>query len=110
MLDYAKQLRTKQTPWEAKLWKRLRASRFLSLKFKRQVQVVGFIVDFYCHEHRLVIEIYGNPHKNPTQKLKDQSRIKYLKNRGYQVLTFWNGEIDQDIDQVLETIKKASGL
>ena len=110
MLTFAKQLRSKQTPWKAKLWHRIRASRFSSLKFKRQVQIAGYIVDFYCHEHKLIIEIYGDPHKDPAQKQKDKSRIKYLTNKGYLVLTFWNSEIDRDIDKVLETIKRTTSL
>lgn len=110
MESFAKRLRTNQTSWELKLWKKLRAGRSYSLKFKRQVIISDYIVDFYCHEHKLIIEILGYPHKKSEQKTKDQKRTIFLKDCGYTILTFWNGEIDQDLDKVLVKIKNSIGL
>lgn len=107
---FAKTLRTNQTPWEKKLWKRLRADRFYGLRFKRQVMIDNIIVDFYCHKYKLVIEVYGNPHKDMVQQQKDLERINYLEKNGYQILKFWNGEIDRDLEGVLNKIKKFLAL
>ena len=104
-LDFSKQLRTNQTPWEWKLWKRLRAGRYYGLKFKRQVLIDRYIVDFYCHEKKLIIEIDGGQHNQDNKRVSDLHRKQYLENNGYLLLRFWNSEIDENLDGVLEKIK-----
>ena len=109
-LNFSRQLRTKQTPWEVKLWSRIRAGRFYGLKFKRQVLVDEYIVDFYCHTKKLIIELDGGYHNEEKKKISDLHRQSYLKKQGYTLLRFWNGDIDTNLEGVLETIKKEAGV
>ena len=69
-LNYAKELRKNMTEFEQKLWYYLRAKRFLGLKFKRQVPIGNYIVDFFCKEARLIIELDGSGHIQ-------ENKIKY---------------------------------
>jgi very-short-patch-repair endonuclease len=108
LLGFSRRLRTNQTPWEEKLWMRLRAGRFYGLKFKRQSLIGEYIVDFYCHSKKLVIELDGGHHNEETKKISDQYRLKFLKDKGYIVHRFWNSDIDNNLDGVLETIKNAA--
>lgn len=107
LLEKSKQLRKSQTPWEAKLWYHLRAKRFLQFKFRRQVVIDPFIVDFYCHAKHLIIELDGGQHNENVNKAQDLARQQYLTKQGYTILRFWNNELDEDIDAVLDVIYKA---
>ncbi len=100
-------LRRQMTPWEAKLWYYLRSHRFYGFKFKRQVPMGDYVVDFCCQEKMLAIELDGGQHSKSEIYKKDQSKQKFLENKGYKVLRFWNNEIDSNIEGVLETIRKA---
>lgn len=99
-------LRKKQTPWEAKLWKHLRGRRFFGFKFKRQLAVGKFIFDFGCDEKRLLIELDGSGHTGIEVKEKDENKENYATSQKYKILRFWNNEVDQNLEGVLETIKK----
>ena len=101
LLELAKKLRTNQTDAEQKLWFYLRAHRFVNVKFKRQKPVGSYIVDFVSMEHRLVIEADGGQHGSK----KDEQRDAWLKMQGFTVLRFWNNEILQQTDAVLEKIR-----
>ena len=85
-LSYSRQLRKSQTPWEAKLWSRLRAHRFLGLQFKRQVQIGAVIVDFSCRAKKLAIELDGSQHNEASGKFTDNQKAdlkkKYRKIEG----------------------------
>lgn len=104
MLNKAKSLRSNQTEAEHKLWHHLRAHRFLGLKFKRQKPIGRYIVDFICMEYRLIIELDGGQHAE--QAGYDQRRDKWLRNQGYTVLRFWNNEVLQQTEAVLERIRE----
>jgi very-short-patch-repair endonuclease len=106
LLSLSRRLRLKQTPWETKVWARLRAKRISPQKFKRQYPIGNYIVDFYCAEKRLIIEIDGSQHDEEKNRTKDQIRDKYLKDQGFKVLRFKNNEIDQNLEGVFETIGK----
>jgi len=110
LLNNSRKLRTTQTPWEHKLWKRLRAGRFFGLKFKRQAPLGDYIVDFYCHSKKIVIEIDGGQHNYDLNKFLDKERQKTLEKQGFLVLRFWNNEIQNNLDGVLETIKVALNI
>ncbi len=102
----AKNLRKKSTPHEIKLWKALRDRRFLAVKFRRQ-QVLGpFIVDFCSFEKKIIIELDGGGHSAFLQKSKDKNRDYYFKSVGYQILRFWNNELDSNFLGVLDEIEK----
>lgn len=105
LLLVSRSLRKNQTPWEAKLWAHLRAGRFFNLKFKRQVRLGNYVVDFYCAQHRLVIELDGGQHNERKISLKDGEKQEYLGKEGFKVLRFWNHELQQNLGGVLEAIK-----
>lgn len=109
-LTNSRNLRKNQTPWEAKLWSRLHAGRFYNLKFKRQIQIGHYIFDFGCHSRMLLIELDGGQHCE--QKVSDHDLIKqkFATTEGYRVLRFWNNEFDNNIEGVLEIIKKEYGV
>jgi len=98
----AKQLRRAQTDAERVLWFRLRGRRLDGLKFKRQVPIDRFIVDFCCTEARLTIELDGGQHA--TRTLEDANRTKVPEAFGYLVLRFWNNDVLQNTEGVLEEI------
>jgi very-short-patch-repair endonuclease len=104
LLQKAKELRQKQTPAEQMLWQCLRANQLHGAKFRRQHNIGQYIVDFYCHAAKLVIELDGGIHE--LQKAQDSDRDTYLKANGLQVLRFPNEEITQNLPQVLQTISQ----
>jgi very-short-patch-repair endonuclease len=105
MQERAQQLRRRMTGLERKLWQRLRRKQVNGLRFRRQHPIDRFIVDFYCPEHRLVIEIDGAVHT--TQVEYDEVRTEWLEARGYRVLRFTNQEVRHRLDNVLEAIRVA---
>jgi very-short-patch-repair endonuclease len=103
MLNKAKTLRSKQTEAEQRLWYHLRAHRFLGLKFKRQKPMGRYIVDFVCLEQRLIIEIDGGQHSEQAEY--DQQRDAWLRGQDYTMLRFWNNDVMQRLESVLEQIR-----
>ncbi|MBI4050385.1 MAG: endonuclease domain-containing protein [Candidatus Doudnabacteria bacterium] len=100
-------LRQNQTPWEYKLWQHLRDRRLLGLRFKRQARLGDYIVDFYCPEKKLVIELDGGQHSESEIEKKDMEKENYLVNvEGCRVLRFWNNEIDTNLEGVLEKLRE----
>ena len=94
------------TPAEQKLWSLLRRRQTIGVKFRRQHPVSRYIVDFFCHEANLVIEVDGGYHDHPEQKSSDQGRQKELESMGLTVIRFRNKEIEADLEWVLNTIRK----
>ena len=86
LLIRSKELRKKQTPWEDTLWHYLRAKRFKGYRFRRQVVIGPFIVDFYCHKKRLIVELDGGQHNEKENLSKDAVRTNYLTKAGYKVV------------------------
>jgi very-short-patch-repair endonuclease len=97
----AKSLRTQMTDAERRLWYRLRAHRFEGLKFKRQVPIGKYIVDFASLRMKIVVEVDGGQH---AESKKDQVRDQFLNNQGFRVLRFWNNDVLRSTDEVLESI------
>lgn len=100
-------LRHDQTPWEKKLWSRLRGAKFYGLKFKRQVVIGNYIVDFSCFERKLIVELDGSQHAEDIARRNDRQRSDFLENKGYRILRFWNNEVQNNFEAVLETIRLA---
>jgi very-short-patch-repair endonuclease len=100
----ARKLRTESTDAEQCLWYYLRAHR-LGYKFKRQVPMGHFIVDFICYEGRLIIELDGGQHQE--RQSYDTQRTETFLSKGFRVLRFWNHEVLQNTTDVLEVIRKA---
>jgi very-short-patch-repair endonuclease len=105
MLARARLLRKESTPAELLLWKHLRARRLAGYKFRRQVVIGDYIVDFICHEACLIVEADGGQHSE--QAAYDRKRTLDLEACGYRVLRFWNHEIMNNLDDVLEEILRA---
>jgi very-short-patch-repair endonuclease len=101
----ARRLRRNQTDAERRLWARLRSNQLFGFKFRRQYPIAVFIVDFCCFERRLVVELDGGQHATRTEA--DQKRTNVLLSRGYHVLRFWDSEVLENIDGVLEQISQA---
>jgi very-short-patch-repair endonuclease len=98
----ARRLRRDQTDAERTLWFRLRDRRLLGFKFRRQAAINQYVVDFCCADARLIIEIDGGQHAERTEK--DLNRTQILESMSYIVLRFWNNDVMQNIDGVLEEI------
>ena len=98
----ARALRKDQTPSEKLLWKKLRGRKFHNLKFRRQVPLGPFIVDFYCAEHRLVIEVDGCVHA--LKKQYDGNRQRFIEEGRFTVLRFTNVQVNESISWVLSQI------
>ena len=105
-LEAARSMRQSPTPAEAALWTALRARRLKGLRFRRQQVIKGFIVDFYCHEKRLVIEVDGGVHD--AQPQADRQRDEILFAEGLRLLRFSNDEVFRDLDAVLDGILTAA--
>ena len=103
--DQARRLRRDQTETERRLWARLRARQLCGAKFRRQHPIGRFIADFCCPEHGLVVELDGGQHA--MQAEADQRRSAFLRRRGFRVLRFWDNQVVEDIDAVLEQIVEA---
>jgi very-short-patch-repair endonuclease len=100
----AKKMRHEPTPAEHRLWQILRAKRLGGFKFKRQLPIAGYIADFACLTHRLIVEADGGQHGEST---RDRERDAYLQQHGFRVLRFWNNEIFNNEEGVLLTILSA---
>ena len=100
--ERARNLRKVASDAENHLWKELRARRLNGFKFKRQVQLGSYIVDFACLETGLVIEADGGQHLE--QQDHDKVRTRWLQANGYRVLRFWNDDILLRLPDVLEEI------
>ncbi len=102
----ARDLRRPLTPTEGKLWARLRA-RPQGLKFRRQHPLGRFIVDFYCAQARLAIEVDGGLHAEPRHAEYDTARTAWLEQRGYRVLRFQARQVEKDLEAVVKRIVEA---
>jgi len=102
LLHAARELRQPQTPAEQKLWSRLRNRQLNGLKFRRQHPIDRFIIDFYCDEAKLCIEIDGDSHAEQIEY--DQARTTYLNELGYAVIRFANREVFNQCEEVLQQI------
>ena len=98
-------LRRNETKAEKLLWEKLRNNQLEGLKFRRQHPVNIYIADFYCHKFKLIIELDGDYHNQEEQKQKDEVRTEVLRLNDLKIIRFKNEEVEQDINQVLTTIK-----
>lgn len=95
------ELRKEPTPAEHKLWSRIRNDQ-LEVNFRRQHAIGNFIVDFVCVKKKLIIELDGSQHLE--QQEYDEERTKHLESQGYKVIRFWNNDVMNNIDSVLNVI------
>ena len=99
----AKALRRNQTDVEKMFWCRLRNRQVNGYKFRRQHQIGMYVVDFVCPEKLLIVELDGGQHGE--QSNQDAVRTAVLSTKGYRVRRFWNNEVNENIDGVLEAIR-----
>ncbi|WP_180179179.1 endonuclease domain-containing protein [Acinetobacter sp. YH12041] len=104
LLEFAKSMRHSATDTENLMWQLLRAKRFMNLKFRRQHVIASFIVDFYCHEIGLVIELDGSQHGTDDVIEYDAERTKFLEALGLAVVRYWNNEVLLETDAVLDDL------
>lgn len=88
------------------LWQALRGSQLEGLKFKRQVPLDGYILDFVCFEARLIVEVDGGQH---AESQRDAERDSYFESQGFKTIRFWNDEVEQRLDDVCRAILRATG-
>ncbi|NMC72839.1 MAG: endonuclease domain-containing protein [Geobacteraceae bacterium] len=100
----ARYLRNNSTDAERLLWRHLRHSQLEGVKFRRQQAVESYIVDFVSYTPKLAIELDGSQHMN--NGLPDEKRNICLQNNGFTVLRFWNNEVFENLQGVLEVIRK----
>jgi very-short-patch-repair endonuclease len=105
--DRRKELRNSSTVAETVLWKYLRGRQLDGNKFRRQSSVGPYIVDFFCPEKRVVVELDGARHFGPAAGDYDDRRTRYLEERGIKVIRFENRRLYRDLEGVLEDIRKA---
>ena len=104
--EYSHDLRKEMTLSEKSLWKALREN-FQGFRFRRQHVIGDYIADFICLPARLVIEVDGEYHSTPQQRMLDETRTAYLKEKGYRVIRFTNDEVDFQIKEVVLKIKES---
>ena len=102
--EFRRELRGRLTPAEAFLWKHVKARQFMGKRFTRQHSIGWFIVDFYCAYERLIIELDGQGHFNPTAKAYDAKRTAFLESLGYKVIRFENRMVFENLALVLNDI------
>ena len=104
--EQRKGLRNSLTIPEAVLWKQLKDSQLAGRKFRRQESIGPYIADFYCPESRLIVELDGAGHHSMGGAEYDARRTEYLRERGLKVIRFENKAVFDDLEWVLEVIKK----
>jgi very-short-patch-repair endonuclease len=102
-------LRRKLTPAEATLWLALKNSNLAGRKFRRQHSVGNYVLDFYCVEEHLAVELDGEVHRNDVAEAYDHQRKLYLNNIGVKVIRFENFLVFDDLDNVLRRIESFFG-
>jgi very-short-patch-repair endonuclease len=106
-VNLVRELRQKQTDAESILWARLRNQRFEGVKFRRQHPIGNYIVDFASLDAKLIIEIDGGQHNESTMIKEDQQRTKWLETKGFDVVRFWNSDVFENINGVMEKIQES---
>jgi very-short-patch-repair endonuclease len=96
------------TDAEKKLWRRLRGRQIDGHQFRKQVPIGNYVVDFCCLKARLVVEVDGGQHA--ARSAEDEHRTLWLNDQGYRVARFWNNEVLQNVDGVLQEIIRALAL
>ena len=100
----AQKLRREPTKAERILWRSINRGQLDGFRFRRQVPLAGYIVDFACHEARLVLELDGATHSSDEELAADAARQQKLEKEGYTVLRLRNAEVYDSLDGVAETI------
>ena len=106
----ARNMRRALTEAELKFWNAVRAHRLMGIGFRRQMPIAGYIVDFACPEHKLIIEIDGVSHSYDQNIRRDLTRDQQLASLGWQVVRFTNDEVHGHIDDVCMHLLRTIGI
>jgi predicted house-cleaning NTP pyrophosphatase (Maf/HAM1 superfamily)/very-short-patch-repair endonuclease len=104
VLQFARAMRKMPTDAEALMWSLLRSRRLGGFKFRRQHPVPPYVLDFFCQQKYLAVELDGGQHNMNVARRADENRLAFLLDRGIRVVRFWNHDVLQDTDTVLEAI------
>lgn len=107
IFEKAKFLRDNMTEAEIVLWEKLSNKKLDGHRFRRQHPISNFIADFYCHKAKLIIEVDGEVHQNEEQADYDSGRTYEIQELGVKVIRFSNNEVKNNIEGVLEVIRKS---
>src|SRR3981081_1500939 len=105
--DTGRGLRLNQAAAEERLWQRLRRFPIQGTHFRRQVPIGPYIADFTCMAAHLIIEVDGSRRGVGENVTRDEARTRWLESAGYRVIRFWNNDITNNMDGVLESIYAA---
>ena len=108
VVERARNLRREQTPAEQRLWSALRHRQLAGLKFRRQHPYGQFILDLFCVEYQLAVEVDGDVHLDLERAAHDAERSEFLVQRGIRVLRFTNEEVEQHLPDVLRKIVEST--
>ena len=108
--DRARALRHELTRSEKALWYQLRNRKLCGLKFRRQQPLESYILDFFCPDKCLVVELDGGQHDIPEEREYDEKRTAFLNKQGLDVLRFWNSQVRENLPWVLELIRRKAGV
>lgn len=103
-------MRHELTGGEKALWRELRNRKLAGLKFRRQQPFGPYILDFYCPDLKLVVELDGGQHDFPEERDYDAARTRFLEDEGLKVRRFWNSQIRENLPWVLELIRREAGV
>ncbi len=106
----AEKLRNRLTASEKILWEELRKRKLIDLKFRRQHPISRYVLDFYCHEAKLGIELDGKYHEKKSQQLYDKDRTENLEKYNIQIIRFTNDDVINSLQKVLNRIQEACEL
>ena len=102
--ETARRLRREETSAEARLWQAIDRVPLLGTHFRRQAPIGPYVADFACLKHKLIVEVDGPSHTTEAGRQRDAARTRWLEAQGYRVLRFWNADVYNDLDAVLDTI------
>ncbi|MEW6776693.1 MAG: endonuclease domain-containing protein [Bdellovibrionota bacterium] len=108
--QFSRKLRSNPTDAERLLWRHLRRREVAGFKFRRQHPIGPYITDFICLEKKLIIEVDGGQHNETPVIERDQARAEWLESEGFRVLRFWNNEVMQNAEGVIEKILETLGV
>ena len=100
----ARYLRKSATDCERILWRQPRNRKFADHKFRRQHPIDPYVLDFYCPNMKLAVELDGSGHDFRLREMHDHTRSEFLARQGIAVVRFWNHQVREELDSVLEAI------
>jgi len=103
-IETARRLRRDLTDAERRIWYQVRGGRIGGAKFRRQQPMGRYVVDFVCHESKLIVELDGGQHAE--REAADSARTRWLESQGYRVIRFWNNDVLKNTDGVIAEIMK----